>query len=169
MYRLSILARDRREGKKHFFLRKQDDRERRSGNKNERCVSSELSSLNIATSKVRVWWARELTDPLSLSGLLLSIPTWQSKPLLGWEKEKDLVSAPSYGSNSITSAWFFHLSLIHSTNMCSAAIWTQWEKTKVGGFCPLPSQIRDYWLGDCTYDHTSLPNTREGGLDFWLL
>ena len=62
--RLSILARDRREGKKHFFLRKQDDRERRSGNKNERCVSSELSSLNVATSKVRVWWAQELTDPL---------------------------------------------------------------------------------------------------------
>ena len=72
--------------------------------------------------------------PSSLSGLLLSIPTWQSKPLLGWEKEKDLVSAPSDGSNSITSSWFFHLSLIHSTNMCSAAIWTQWERQKLVGF-----------------------------------
>lgn len=43
--RLSISARDREKEKKHFFLRKQGNRERRSGNKNERCVSSCLAAL----------------------------------------------------------------------------------------------------------------------------
>ena len=134
-------------------------------------VSSALSSLNVATSQVRVWWARELTDPLSLSDHLLINSYMTIKTTLGLREGKR--GRLSFYPFRLKQEHYICLVLsfiLNSFNKYMLCCYTNSVgKTKVGGFCPLPSQIRDYWLEDCIYDHTSLPNTREGGLSFWLL
>lgn len=53
--------------------------------------------------------------------------------------------------------------------MCSAAIWTQWERQKLVGFAHFLLNQGPLTRRLCIYNHTSLPNTREGGLDLIVI
>lgn len=119
-------------------------------------VSSALSSLNVATSQVRVWWDRELTDPLSVSGLLLINSYRTIKTTLGLRERKR--RRLSFYPFRWTQKHYICLVLsfiLNSFNKYMLCCYTNSVgKTKVGGFCPLPSQIRDYWLEDFVFTTT---------------